>query len=371
MPLRPRLLFFAYFASNALRFVVVAARPGSAPSPALQLRLRQCQLLGDLLLPSLVRQFAAGARRRRGSLFQHLDRFLGAPGLQGIGRVLGLQRAFAISAGSLGSPLGKVNLEPGYDGKVQYVDPDVYLAMVQHASDVAERFGTKLIRGFSFYSPPGEAPEQYVGQVVERLIPICGILARKGQVYGIEVEANLVGRTGHLVAEIVQGVRKAGCRNAVSIFDGANIRVQGYSPDDIWEQYLAMKPTLGWIHVKDFLSSGPVPKIPGGHVDEEAINSFATVRRGCCGYPRILRDWKDSLPQYEPALRELGIEQVLLDLEPHVAGGGQFGGFSGVGGMVEALISLAVVLKRIGIAVELQDSGFVSKRVAELTAAGA
>jgi hypothetical protein len=46
---------------------------------------------------------------------------------------------------------------------------------------------------------------------------------------------------------------------------------------------------------------------------------------------------------------------VFLDLEPHLKGGGQFGGFSGPDGMGVALRSLCRVLDYVGIGYHLRD----------------
>ena len=43
----------------------------------------------------------------------------------------------------------------------------------------------------------------------------------------------------------------------VTIFDGGNIICQGYTPDETFEQYLAMKPSIGWMHIKDYRDPTP------------------------------------------------------------------------------------------------------------------
>ena len=54
-------------------------------------------------------------------------------------------------------------------------------------------------------------------------------------------------------------------------------------------------------------------------------------------------------------LNRRGIPGVFLDLEPHVKGGGQFGGFSGPDGMGVALRGLCRVLDYVGIDYHLRD----------------
>ncbi|MEN6448952.1 MAG: sugar phosphate isomerase/epimerase, partial [Thermoguttaceae bacterium] len=164
-----------------------------------------------------------------------------------------------------------------------------------------------------------------------------------------------VGRTGHILGEIYQQVNHPGM---LLIFDAANVLVQGFSPADVVQQYLAMKPGLGWMHIKDYcrpngLSSGEAK--PAGPVDEETMKNFvpADVGQGC--HEVILRDFSRILPAVERKLRRRGIPGVFLDLEPHLKGGGQFGGFSGPDGMGVAVRSLVRVLDFIGIDYHLRD----------------
>ena len=59
--------------------------------------------------------------------------------------------------------------------------------------------------------------------------------------------------------------------------------------------------------------------------------------------------------QLEQKLTKRGIPGVILDLEPHLKGGGQFGGFSGPDGMGVALRGLCRVLDHVGIDYHLRD----------------
>jgi hypothetical protein len=61
------------------------------------------------------------------------------------------------------------------------------------------------------------------------------------------------------------------------------------------------------------------------------------------------------LPTLQKRLQRRGIPGVLVDLEPHVRGGGQFGGTSGPDGMGIALRGLCRVLDKVGVAYHLRD----------------
>ena len=64
----------------------------------------------------------------------------------------------------------------------------------------------------------------------------------------------------------------------------------------------------------------------------------------------------------EKRMKKLGAPGVIFDLEPHVKGGGQFGGFSGPDGFGVALRSLCRVLDYVGIGYHLTDFDDILQR---------
>jgi hypothetical protein len=116
-----------------------------------------------------------------------------------------------------------------------------------------------------------------------------------------------------------------------------------------------MKPGIGWMHIKDYRHPSPVKRT--SHVDEEALKHFVPADIGDSGHEAIFRDFAACLPKLEAKLQRRGIPGVFLDLEPHVKGGGQFGGFSGPDGMGVALRGLCKVLDYVGIQYHLRDFG--------------
>lgn len=264
-----------------------------------------------------------------------------------------LEDEYGLSVTSIGSPIGKVKLIDVDDGTHnEYVPFKKYLAgPVAKACEIAHAFETKLIRGFSFYHPKGTDPREHLPQAIDQLGQIAEACHRSDLTFGLEVEANLVGQNGHLLAEIEQKINHPAL---VLIFDGANILCQGYTPAEVFEQYQAMKPMLGWMHIKDYLQPKNGQHKPG-HVDEDALKHFVPADVGDSGHPAILRDFAQVIPALEKKLKRRGIPGVFLDLEPHVKGGGQFGGFSGPDGMGVALRGLCRVLDFVGIGYHLRD----------------
>ena len=137
------------------------------------------------------------------------------------------------------------------------------------------------------------------------------------------------------------------------IFDAANVLCQGFTTAEVFEQYLAMKPGLGWIHVKDYRS--PKHGKRKQHVDEDHLKHFVPSDMGHAAHETIFRDLRDALPKMERKLRRRGVPGVFVDLEPHVKGGGQFGGFSGPDGFGVALRGLCHVLDYCQVGYHIRD----------------
>jgi hypothetical protein len=68
----------------------------------------------------------------------------------------------------------------------------------------------------------------------------------------------------------------------------------------------------------------------------------------------IFRDLREQIPAIEQRLQKLGIPGFYLETEPHLKGGGQFGGFSGPDGMGVAVRSLCSALDYTGIGYRLR-----------------
>src|SRR6478752_4525677 len=181
-----------------------------------------------------------------------------------ITKIRHLEDEYGLNVATLGSPIGKVKLLDVDDGtKNRFVPFKKYLNEdVKKACELAHAFETKLIRGFAFYHPKGKDPWKYVSQAADQLGQIAEMCHRSDLTFGLEVEANLVGQTGDLMAALAKEVDHPAL---VTIFDAANILCQGYTAGEVFEQYEAMKPAIGWMHIKDYrFTHTPKKK---GHVD--------------------------------------------------------------------------------------------------------
>ncbi len=262
-----------------------------------------------------------------------------------------IQDEYGMQVTSIGSRLGKVKLLNQEDGSHnKYVPFDEYLGgEVARTIAAAKALNAKLIRGFSFYHPKGTDPIPYVDQAAELIGKIADAFAAEGIVYGLEVEANLIGQNGRLLAALSE---KIGRSNLVCIFDGGNLSSQNMNPVQCFDEYVAMREHIGWIHIKDYAIDSNLEW--KGYVDEERLKNFVPANVGDSGHEMILRDFRDHIGRLESRMRHLGAAGVFLELEPHLKGGGQFGGFSGPDGMGVAVRSLCSLLDYVDIDYDLR-----------------
>lgn len=262
-----------------------------------------------------------------------------------------------LRTGCVGSPLGKVKLLDVDDGSVnRYRPPAAYLAdEVERVCRVAELLECRLVRGFSFYPPVGDDPARHVDAVIERLKPVVRRCDDAGLTFGLEVEANLTGHTAGLLTAIAEGV---GHPALLLVFDGANLVTQGFDTAEVFDQWRQMLPWLGWLHVKDHRRGTGTQQTSGPtsfrQIDEAALDGFVPAGEGASGYDQIFVSLRQSFPSIRKRLEPRGIDGLLVDLEPHVAGGGQFGGFSGPAGFARSLAALRTLLEGAGIGYRLR-----------------
>lgn len=269
-----------------------------------------------------------------------------------IAKLKELHAQYDMKVASIGSPIGKVKLVDVDDGSSNAFIPfDKYLDNdVMHAIDLAHRFETKLIRGFSFYPPRGDDPAKHMAQTVDQLGKIADRCRESGVIFGLEIEANLMGNTGGALAEIYSKVNNPAM---VLIFDGGNLSTQNMPPQQCFDEYVKMRDGIGWMHIKDYRID---PNLTWeGHVDEERLKNFVPADEGDSGHEMIMRDFRNYLPDLTKKMQSMGVPGVFFDLEPHLKGGGQFGGYSGPDGMGVALRALCSLLDYTKIGYKLRD----------------
>lgn len=266
-------------------------------------------------------------------------------------RLKQLHVEYGIRVTSIGARVGKVKLLNVDDGSHnKFVPFDEYLAgEVVRTIKCAKALETRLIRGFSFYHPRGTQPEQHLDLAASQIHRITEACAKEGLVYGLEIEPNLVGETGPLMAELAKRVDHP---SMLLIFDGGNVAAQNKNAIQVFQEYRATIPWLGWMHVKDYRIDASL--VWEGAVDEDRLKNFVPCTEGDAGHEMIFRDLREQIPSIEKRLQKLGIPGFYLEAEPHLKGGGQFGGFSGPDGMGVAVRALCSSLDYAGINYDLR-----------------
>jgi sugar phosphate isomerase/epimerase len=213
-----------------------------------------------------------------------------------------------VRVSAIGSPIGKVPVGAP-------LAPE--LDRMRRVADVAGQLDTTIVRIFSFFIPAGEPPERYRGQVIDRLGALAEIAEERGLTLAHENEKEIYGDVPGRCADLITAVGSPALR---ATFDAANFVQCGVRP--FTEAYPLLRPYLVYVQVKDALAAtGEV--VPAGQGDGELRETLAALRdEGFAGF---------------------------LSLEPHLAQGGRFGGFSGPEGFHRAAEALKYLLNEASI----------------------
>jgi len=211
-----------------------------------------------------------------------------------IARIKGTLDDHGIGVAAIASPIGKVPIDSSFDEHLQ---------RFQRAITLAQVFQTSSIRIFSFYPPAAAnghgdapAPSSYRDEVLRRLRDMTARARAANIILLHENEKEIYGDTIARCRDLHENCADEHLRAA---FDPANFIQCAQAPYP--DAYEALHPWLSYVHVKDALPDGRV----------------VAAGEGAARWPELLR-----------RLRANGYDGF-LSLEPHLAYGGQFQGFSG------------------------------------------
>ena len=215
----------------------------------------------------------------------------------------------------IGSPIGKIRMDEDFD---EHMD------LLKHCFDVADGFGTRLIRVFSFYPSEGAEIADERDAVMDRMHAMVAAAQAADCALLHENEHAIYGAMPDGVKDLFATITS---ENLKGIFDPANFVEEGIAPyDDGWTQGLA--ELTDYFHIKD--------KTPG----EAACTPAGT---GSGQFPEIFADlaaadWSG-----------------FMTLEPHLAAAGQFTGFTGPDLFTRAVDALKGLCETAGIAYRTYD----------------
>lgn len=170
--------------------------------------------------------------------------------------VKSLGERYAISASSVGSPIGKIDITDDFD---------VHLQKLAHVIQIAKVLGTGFIRVFSFYIPKGEDPASHREEVIRRMKAMTALAEREGVTLLHENEKGIYGDTAPRCLDILESVASPHLR---AVFDPANFVECGQvTYPDAFE---LLKDHVVYMHIKDCSADKHiVPAGEGiGHVEQ-------------------------------------------------------------------------------------------------------
>ena len=195
-------------------------------------------------------------------------------------------KSIALSHGlgfhGIGSPLGKLNISE---------DVQISIDGVRTAAAAAHAVGATRVRVFSFYYDSEVGPESIRTQVIDRLGSMLEVAEQSGVTLIHENEKDIYGDTGDRCLDLAVNLPALG-----HCFDFSNFVQCGEDTMECWNK---LRDYVVYFDVKDAIAaSGKV--VPAGEGDGHLEEIFRSA---------IESGYDDR-----------------FNLEPHLSGGGQFGG---------------------------------------------
>ncbi|MDO4562780.1 MAG: sugar phosphate isomerase/epimerase family protein [Clostridia bacterium] len=177
-------------------------------------------------------------------------------------------REYKISASSIGSPIGKIDIGDDFDA---------HLAKLRRVIRTAKMLDTQFIRVFSFFMPANEK-DLHRDEALFRMNAMAEEAKREGVVLLHENEKDIYGETARRCRDIFESV---GSEHLRAVFDMANFVQCGQTvfPDAYYE----IEEYIEYVHIKDAQKDGAV--VPAGQGDgcvREIIRALSD--RGYCGF---------------------------------------------------------------------------------------
>ena len=154
---------------------------------------------------------------------------------------------YGIKASSIGSPVGKMNIEDDFSE---------HFEMFKHVVYIAKELGSKYIRMFSFYKKEGDWTEEKRAEVLKRLKMMIAYAKENNIVLLHENEKDIYGDTIDRCVDLMDNLY---CDNFKAVFDPANFVQSG---EDTKYAYEKLNKYIEYMHIKDSCTDGKV--VPSG-----------------------------------------------------------------------------------------------------------
>lgn len=208
-----------------------------------------------------------------------------------VNRIQAALQAAGISVSAIAAPTGKIGIRDDFGP---------HLDAFKRGLELANRFGARYVRIFSFFIPTGDDPATYRDEVLERMRALVTAAEGTGVTLIHENEKDIYGDTPERCLDLLKSIDSPTLRAA---WDPANfVQVLGAGTGPHNQGYALLRPYIAYVHVKDAkAAAGQV--VPAGEGDGQLRKTIT-------------------------ALRADGFDGF-FSLEPHLASAGTFSGFSG------------------------------------------
>lgn len=159
-----------------------------------------------------------------------------------INKTLGDNR---LSVWSIGSPIGKIPVDGDFDAHVE---------LYKHTLELADIFGAKHIRLFSFFMPKDQDPGEFKNLVLDRMAVFAELAKPHGIIPCHENEKGIYGDTAARCVDILKAVP-----GVKAVFDPANFVQSGEDTLKAWD---LVSPYIEYLHMKDAMYDGSI--VPPG-----------------------------------------------------------------------------------------------------------
>lgn len=233
-------------------------------------------------------------------------------------RLKGKMKASGIRISSIGSPIGKVKLEEGFEE---------HFRQFQRVVEIARQLDARYIRMFSFYHEGGaDWTKEERDEVLSRLDKMIAYAKERDVVLLHENEKDIYGDNADRCLDLME---ELGCEHFRAVFDPANFVQCG---QDTCEAYEKLKGHIAYVHIKDALvADGRV--VPAGMGDgnvERILRSL--LEAGFDGFLSL----EPHLGSFD-GLKDLELDDKMLNLPP--GGEGTFTlAFQALEGILERIL---------------------------------
>jgi sugar phosphate isomerase/epimerase len=215
-----------------------------------------------------------------------------------------------VKVSAIGSPIGKIGITDDFAP---------HLVQIQRALDLAEHLGAPYVRIFSFFIPSGDDPADHRAAVISRLEQLVRIAEERGVTLAHENERHIYGETPERCLDLLSTIDSPRLR---AVWDPANFVVTHPDAKPHDAGFDLLRPYFAYVHIKDAIArTGEV--VPAGEGDGQLRETLT-------------------------ALHSDGFDGF-FSLEPHLATGGTFGGFSGPANFRRAADAFTALLGDLGI----------------------